>query len=447
MRILTNCLTARVLAIVSLIFSVSVGIATVRAQEKVNETDRERGRMMLKRIKEELKNTYYDPKLRGMDVDAAFKTAETRIKDARSVGQIFGIIAQVLGELDDSHTFFIPPARAGRTEYGWTMQIVGDRCFVSSVDEGSDAEKKGVKPGDEVMEAGGFVLGRPNLWKFQYLYHALRPQAGIHVVLRSPNGQQRELDLVAKQIEGKRLTDITYNEVMHGVVKEELEAKQRRDRFKSFGDQLLIWKMNEFDLEDVQVDGAMDRVRKHNALILDLRGNSGGWLTTITRMVSNLFDRDIKIGDEISRKKTKPEIAKSRGDKAFQGKLLVLVDSRSASASEVLTRVIQLEKRGTIIGDQTAGAVMASIQFTDQIGLGTVILYGASITISDLIMSDGKSLEKFGVTPDEVRLPTAEDLAAGRDPVMSYAASLFGVKLDPVEAGKLFPMEIKVKRN
>jgi C-terminal processing protease CtpA/Prc len=56
-------------------------------------------------------------------------------------------------------------------------------------------------------------------------------------------------------------------------------------------------------------------------------------------------------------------------------------------------------------------------------------------------MSDGKSLENIGVTPDEVRLPTAEDLAAGRDTVLSYAASLVGVKVDPVEAGKLFPIE------
>jgi len=90
---------------------------------------------------------------------------------------------------------------------------------------------------------------------------------------------------------------------------------------------------------------------------------------------------------------------------------------------------------------------MESRRFSDQVGLDVVIFYGASITVSDLIMPDGKSLEKVGVTPDEVRLPTAQDLAAGRDTVLSYAASLFGVTLDPVEAGKLFPIEIKVKRN
>ena len=90
---------------------------------------------------------------------------------------------------------------------------------------------------------------------------------------------------------------------------------------------------------------------------------------------------------------------------------------------------------------------MTSRQFSDEVGLDVVVFFGMSITVSDLIMSDGKSLEKVGVTPDEVRLPSPDDLAAGRDPVMSYAASLFGVTLDPVQAGKLFPIEIKVKRN
>jgi carboxyl-terminal processing protease len=184
----------------------------------------------------------------------------------------------------------------------------------------------------------------------------------------------------------------------------------------------------------------MEKTRKHKALILDLRGNGGGWVTTVQRLIGNLIDHDVKIGDAVSRKETKPFMAKTRGEKAFKGKLILLVDSRSASASEVLSRTIQLEKRGVVIGDRTAGAVMTSRTFYDEIGLDVVVFYGASITISDLIMSDGQSLEHRGVTPDDVRLPTAEDLAAARDTVLSYAASLVGVKVDPVEAGKLFPI-------
>jgi len=78
-----------------------------------------------------------------------------------------------------------------------------------------------------------------------------------------------------------------------------------------------------------------------------------------------------------------------------------------------------------------------------RVGLDFVVFFGASITIWDLIMADGNSLEHRGVTPDEKRLPTAEDLAAERDPVLSYAASAAGVSLDPVAAGKLFPPPVK----
>jgi C-terminal processing protease CtpA/Prc len=54
-------------------------------------------------------------------------------------------------------------------------------------------------------------------------------------------------------------------------------------------------------------------------------------------------------------------------------------------------------------------------------GVGLVLPYGVEITIADLIMTDGKSLEKHDVIPDVTLLPCASDLADGRDPVLAHA--------------------------
>jgi C-terminal processing protease CtpA/Prc len=143
------------------------------------------------------------------------------------------------------------------------------------------------------------------------------------------------------------------------------------------------------------------------------------------------------------RKESKPMLAKTRGADGFKGRLIVLVDSNSGSASEVLAHVVQLEKRGTVIGDRTAGKVMRSRIYSHQIGLDTVVFYAVSVTDADLIMTDGQSLENVGVVPDELVLPTAEDLRSQKDSVLSRAVAMAGGTLDPVEAGKLFPFKWK----
>jgi C-terminal processing protease CtpA/Prc len=153
-----------------------------------------------------------------------------------------------------------------------------------------------------------------------------------------------------------------------------------------------------------------------------------------------MFDKDVKLADRVGRKEKKPEIAKGIHN-PFSGKLAVLVDSNSASAAEMFARVMQIEKRGVIIGDRTSGSVMEARHYEEKLGTDTVVFYGASITESDLIMADGKSLEHTGVTPDEVTLPTAEALAKGTDPVLARAAEMLGVKLSIEEAGKAFPYE------
>jgi len=187
----------------------------------------------------------------------------------------------------------------------------------------------------------------------------------------------------------------------------------------------------------------VNKASSYETVVLDLRGNPGGNAESMRRFIGGFFDHDVKIADLKGREEMKPEIAKTRGKRAFDGKLITLVDSESTSAAEIFARVIELEKRGVVLGDRSGGAVMESKYFVHAVQLDPINVsqYGAMITVADVVMSDGKSLEGSGIVPDERIVPAPEDIAAGRDPVLSRAAALAGVSMTPEEAGKIFPFE------
>jgi len=410
--------------------------------QSFSSQDRDRGATMLKIIKEDISKHYYDPAFHGIDLDARFKLAESKMKLTKSNAEVFGIIAQVLLDFNDSHTAFIPPQRQSIIEYGWLMKMFGDIGYITEVRPHSDADEQGLKPGDQVVSIDGIRPTRSNIWIFYYLYHQLAPRPVVNLIVQGPDEPARQLKVKAQVQLNKRTIDLTDTIDLNRFLREEEDDEMlSAQRFSTFGDDLIIWKMSEFNLTRDEVDSQIDRVKKRRALILDLRGNLGGAEETLLRVIGNLCDHDVTVGELRRRKETKPLIAKTRGDGGFKGKLVVLVDSESASAAEVLARVVQLEKRGVVLGDRTSGKVMLSRFYSHQMGLDTVIVYGASVTDADIIMSNGVSLEGAGVTPNLALLPKATDLRAHRDPVLSDAASLLGVKLDADEAGKLFPFK------
>ena len=411
---------------------------TARAQ--TIEFERQRARMMLDTIKDDIKNNYYDPKFRGIDLDARFKKAEEELKAAKEIGQVLTIMAQTLLDFHDSHTFFIPPSRYYHTEYGWRMQMIGDKCYVTAVKPGSDAASKGLKEGDRLLSVNGFKPTKDSLWILDYYYGTLAPQQQMKLIAQSPDGKVRSLDVQAEIRERKKV--LGPEDYFSTMVREgENEAHLNRHIGHVLAGDVFIWKMPHFDLNKEEVDEWMGKIKKRKALILDMRGNGGGSEITMLRVLGNLFDHDVTIGSLKSRKEGKPVVAKTLGSDNFKGKLVVLVDSRSGSASEVVARVVQLEKRGTVVGDRSAGAVMRAKFFPHTQGQDTYVSYGVSVTDSDLVMTDGKSLEGTGVVPDVIILPGAGDLAAKRDPVLSHAASLVGLELSAEKAGALFPSE------
>ena len=370
-----------------------------------------------------------------------FEQAGERMKTAPTRDALMMIIAQTVLALDDSHTTFYPPSRAAEIDYGWQVGMVGDNCYVTRIKPKSDAEAKGVKPGDRLISIDGFRPTRKNLWQMYYRYKAVAPTAKVAMTLLSPGEEKpRVVDVQTKISKSSGLLSIQqwYDKV---VIRGGALDSEKTHESVSFGNELLIWKMKSFVTDEINIDKMMAKARNHKSLILDLRGNGGGYVDIEKRLLGYFFDKDVKIGDEKTRKETKARFAKTRGKDLFSGNLIVLVDQESASASEVFAKIIQLEKRGKVIGDKTSGSVMTSRFHPLSTNIGSQLWFGASITMADLIMTDGKSLEKIGVTPDEVMLPTGTDLAGSKDPVLSYAAKLSGVELTPEKAGTFFPYE------
>jgi C-terminal processing protease CtpA/Prc len=409
--------------------------------EKNIDKSRDNGLKMLRVVKEQIQKNYYDPKFHGVDLNARFTLAAEKIKQATTNGQVLGIIAQVVVDLNDSHTLLIPPLREAVAVYGWQMQMIGDICYMVAVMPGSDAEKKGLKAGDRVISLDGFEPTRDTMWKMKYYYYGLRPKARVQVAFQTTEGETREVEVLTKLV--KRKLEVDYGWIVDtDPVSAELGSrKELVPRYEEFGTDLIVWRLASFDIETDEVDKMMKRISGHKSLVLDLRGNPGGRVVTLERFVGYFFDHEVKVGDFKMRKESREIKVKPRKSNVFAGNLTVLVDSQSSSASEIFARIVQLEKRGKVVGDYSSGMVMESLRY--QLELETPqtdapILYGLMITDADIIMTDGKSLECLGVAPDKVIVPTADDIRNHRDPVLAYAASLAGIELDAEKAGKLF---------
>jgi C-terminal processing protease CtpA/Prc len=441
----------RLTYIANLFFVLICLFSAVQNAQAQNLDRVEKGRMkdILNTIKGEIKKNYYDANFRGIDIDARFKKAEEKLDQASSIGQSYAIIAQVLIDFEDSHLFFSPPATNLRFEYGFRMKMVGDRAYITSVKPKSDADKKGLKAGDRILSIEGFRPNRKEFWKIGYYYYALSPRPKLRFsILHAAAEEAQNIEIEAKVTPLKAVVNFDNTQDVNDMMRETDDWLTRKSNYyRNVGD-TVIWKMKTFAFEPAEVDEIMQsKGKRAGNLIIDLRENGGGYVKTLEQLVGYIFDKDMKIADrkgrEEKKKENKPMLSKTKGKDVFKGKLIVLIDSPSASASEIFARLIQLEKRGIILGDVSAGAVMQSISYPLKLNSGDnrEIWYAASITNADVIMSDGKSVEHVGVIPDERIIPSAEDLAAQRDPVLARAVELLGGKITAEEAGKFFPYD------
>lgn len=411
----------------------------VNAQKKMDGIERDRMKTMLKNIKNWIEDEYYDTNYHGINLDERFKQAEDRLKQVDTVAQAFAVIAQILIDFNDSHLYFLPPLTNLDVEYGWRASMSGDKLFVTTVKPKSDAEAKGLKIGDQILMVENFKPVKSEMWKVNYYYNTLSKRPGLNLTVLSPGeSTPRKLAIESKVYQRPKVIDKnTFFQLIDMSGKPQIEYHL----FIRTGG-LAIWKMPTFSFNPSDVGTLVGKIENSSGLILDLRGNGGGYVDTLEKLAGYMFDKDLRIAELKGRKELKPQESKTQGDNSYKGKLVVLIDSESGSAAEIFARLVQLEKRGVVLGDVSAGAVMQSRGFTGTMSNDSVI-YGASITNADVIMSDGKSLEHVGVIPDETVLITGKDLAEKRDPVIARAAEILGVKMSPEQAGSFFKYEWK----
>ena len=422
----------------SLLVSIVCFLSVFASQASFAQDERSLHQSILKTIRKDIEENYYDPKYHGVDIDASFKKAAEFIKNAKSVEEMTDIITRFLYQFDDSHLFYMPPRSTTSVDYGWKIQMIGDKAFITDVKENSDAWAKGIRPGDRLYMLEGFIPDREGFRVLKAHYEFISPQPSLEAIVVKPSGQSYKVVIKAKVTKD--------NPFMPS--RRELELDYERENAKythqSFYDEipgLCMWKMPSFDVGEIKLDKMADKLKKCPSLILDLRSNGGGRVTALFQLISDFFDHDVTVGVAKQRDGDRSMAVKFEGQKPYTGKLAVLIDSQSASAAELFARVVQLEKRGTVVGDQSAGAVMEAQSIYHRFGLESVIPYGVSVTVADIIMRDGRRLEKVGVEPDEKVLPSPADLLNSRDPALARAAQVLGFILTPEAAGRIFPKE------
>jgi carboxyl-terminal processing protease len=154
-------------------------------------------------------------------------------------------------------------------------------------------------------------------------------------------------------------------------------------------------------------------------IILDLRGNGGGYLTAAQDVAGLWLKDQVVVSERVNGKVT--EELKSGGDPILAGiPTVVLVNASSASASEIVAGALQDHKAAKLVGEKTFGK--GTVQKVIDLGAGTIL----KVTVARWYTPNGKNITKEGIAPDQKVDLTAEDVNAGRDPQLDAAKKQLG---------------------
>jgi C-terminal processing protease CtpA/Prc len=272
--------------------------ARLAAEKKSSDTmtslQRDHPLQMLQDVTDKIRKEYYDAGFHALNLDARYKEAQQKIRNAQTLSEAFGVIAWMVDGLNDTHTFFNPPSRPYVVEDPWRAKFISDALVVTAVKEGSDAASKGLKPGDQILAVEGFRPTRDTWWKMNYAFHTLAPRSGLKLAVVSPGGQPREMVVMSIVKNLPKNLDFTEGSDYWDLVREAERDDQLMESRTIETSDVLVWKLPEFMLSDEQIDAILRKASNHKALVLDLRGNPGGLLDNLARILGWFFDHDVK---------------------------------------------------------------------------------------------------------------------------------------------------------
>ena len=323
---------------------------------------------------------------------------------------VWGAISGLTAAVGDPYTIFLPPSETGIFKadisgnfsgVGMEIGIRNDQLVVIAPLKDSPSEKAGLKPKDKILKINDEIA------------QGLRIDEAVSKI-RGPEGSK--VTLLIQRAEGEPFeVTITRGIIDLPTIKTELK---NTGVGKVFVISLYGFSGNSpalfRDALKAFIDSGTDK------LIIDLRGNPGGYLEAAVDMASFFLPDGKVIVREYYGEGQAENVHRSKGYDIFNEnlKLAILVDGGSASASEILAGALQEYGRAKLVGDTTfgKGSVQELVDITDETSI--------KVTVARWLTPNGHSISERGLEPDFKVTITEEDIKNENDSQMNKAIEI-----------------------
>ncbi len=349
-------------------------------------------------------NVYQNPNLgfSFSDRDKVSKTLQLvrdTYVDSVDADSIEGITVNNLLQNLDPHSIYLPPRQAtiiseglngGYNGFGIAYILLRDTLFITQVYPGGPAAKAGLSVGDKVITIANQTFSGTSL-TIDKVEQAFRDKKSDQLQLTALSGNKKTeqpFTLKRERIELSSLDAAYLVAPLTGYVKISKFATTT----------------------DIDFRAALARLKKQGMqkLVLDIRGNGGGYLNTATALADEFLPKGKLIVYTKGQHEPRTDYFATDSGNFEQGNLAVLIDEYSASASEIVAGALQDLDRATIIGRRSFGKGLVQEQFP--FGDGSAI----NLTVARYYTPSGRSIQKSYKGGNEVyRNELAERMRKG----------------------------------